>query len=860
MARQRNTVPRDAAAGGSDAAGFHPGTGPLKRAKAAKKDSDKDGNFRLLKWTHLLVLGVVAAVAYLAYKGYLETRVTTPLNAIKAVNESGLEVPERFWGSYRPGLYFGMKTRSPTPDLLTGLMWMLPEYIDRNNIGLRHWCEQGDNLDKFGWIKHDGENFGVQEILDRGVNVTTSFVKVLSTKSRQKGGSWTARVKAQLVNSQKKKPEIVSFFWYVSLDEGSEGELTPVFGSAEDPRRMTGVTGRTHSLGRFEVNFVVDQMQPPSGPSPQFFFTGLNIPRPDQYTNAVMSKLRLYQDGSGAAGKGGASKKGRQIIGLESIVDTTDGQPNFLAIQVNAKIPFEFDVVFRSHLDSEEQMLTGDAYTKSLANHLSKFDERFEQVFHLRKKGFDEKSLGFAHAAMSNMVGGIGYFYGHSIVKSDMVKEPVPYWDAPLYTGVPSRSFFPRGFLWDEGFHNLLISKWNPRISADIIGHWLDLINSEGWIPREQILGSEARAKVPSEFVVQNNKNANPPTLLLTLHSMVRDLSVLDANGKAEVPDWFAKALSRMWPRLEAWYSWFDRTQSGSVPGTFRWRGRDPKAVRELNPKTLTSGLDDYPRASNPSEDERHVDLRSWMGLASALMADIANIVGKSDRATMYGETSEFLHDNVLLDEMHWSEVHRAYLDYGLHTDAVILAKPPINPDIPIEQQRNREKVRKFLDDPKLQYVNQVGYVSLFPLILEILDVKSPRIPSLLDALEDPAQLYTPYGLRSLSKKASVYNKYNTEHDAPYWRGPIWLNINYLTARALYRLSTSLEEVDESVRAQSKRIYDKLRNNLVNNIMKEYSRTGYVWEQYDDKTGKGKGCKPFTGWSALVVLLMSENY
>jgi len=47
---------------------------------------------------------------------------------------------------------------------------------------------------------------------------------------------------------------------------------------------------------------------------------------------------------------------------------------------------------------------------------------------------------------------------------------------------------------------------------------------------------------------------------------------------------------------------------------------------------------------------------------------------------------------------------------------------------------------------------------------------------------------------------------------------------------------------------------------LIENIFKQYVKTGYIWEQYNDRTGQGQGCRPFTGWSALVVLMMGEKY
>ena len=80
-------------------------------------------------------------------------------------------------------------------------------------------------------------------------------------------------------------------------------------------------------------------------------------------------------------------------------------------------------------------------------------------------------------------------------------------------------------------------------------------------------------------------------------------------------------------------------------------------------------------------------------------------------------------------------------------------------------------------------------YVGLFPLLMRMLPADSPQLAALLGQLRSPQQLWTPHGLRSLSAAAALYNQSNTQHDAPYWRAPIWLNINYLALAALRHYS-----------------------------------------------------------------------
>lgn len=60
--------------------------------------------------------------------------------------------------------------------------------------------------------------------------------------------------------------------------------------------------------------------------------------------------------------------------------------------------------------------------------------------------------------------------------------------------------------------------------------------------------------------------------------------------------------LRRLYPRLKQWYIWLKSSQVSLniTKGAFQWQGRNSSTV-ELNPKTLPSGLDDYPRATHPS-------------------------------------------------------------------------------------------------------------------------------------------------------------------------------------------------------------------------------------------------------------------
>ncbi|KAL5717632.1 mannosyl-oligosaccharide glucosidase [Ranunculus cassubicifolius] len=763
-------------------------------------------------------------------------RVVTPFPAPKLMDLpqfQGEHKESLYWGTYRPQVYFGVRARTPE-SLIAGLMWI---GVKDGRYSIRHVCQDSDELGTYGWTRHNGRDYGEQVIVDQDVTLTTSFVKSKGSGSGY-GGDWAARIDVQ---KEKLDDEVLGaghYFLYLADEAGSSLRIDR---DRLDTREGTLFASGTHKdVGGWEFHLASED-------NLDIHFAGFNTPHMHNLTELVEGALGAHA----------------RRVGRLEFPDILDQSPNVLVFQVSAKFPFKMDLAFVSGTDQksprvEERVksLTGNSLGGLLIEKQKDFEQQYNRCFNLSDK-VDSESMNVGRAAIGNMLGGIGYYYGQSKIALPRDSDPtivdnfVPYWPAELYTAVPSRPVFPRGFLWDEGFHQLLIWRWDIRICLDILGHWLDLMNIDGWIPREQILGSEALSKVPQEYVAQYPTNANPPALFLVLGDLVRSTkrNEFSAAEREEISSF----LDRAFVRLEAWFQWFNTTQSGKYTSSYYWHGRDKETTGELNPMTLSSGFDDYPRASHPTEDERHVDLRCWMQLAADSMHTISDFLNRNDKE--YKSMADLLSNIELLNQLHFDEVSGAYFDFGNHTEKVRLRWKEMM--TPSGAYAGRQLVREVLDTPKLGLVPHIGYVSFFPLIMKIIPSDSWILEKQLDLIHNRSILWTDYGLRSLAKTSSLYMKRNKEHDLPYWRGPIWMNMNYLILSAIHHYSIE----DGPYQEKARTIYEELRTNIIRNVVKNYKKTGYIWEQYDatDK-GKGKRAHPFTGWTALVLLIMSESY
>lgn len=784
------------------------------------------------------------------------------------------------WGPYRSNLYMGIRPKGLPHSLMTGLLWYnIDDYVGLNKI--RHACDTGDELKGYGWEKYDPRTGGIQTFHDteQKVELTTEFVKT--------GESWGLRVKG----TPHKKNGLTTLVFYAGLE--GEGDLDFI-GKHDKLGGVSGdvtLKGSSDDLGSFEIVYKKNpgNKYPKSKhelaklrPSHKSRHLSLRVPDDnvwmarDVYVTLMQDSIQRYYQKYENDG----DLPPWAITALENI-HKMEGNVHF--IQSTFQGEFEFDILFHQH-KSKSQPITSESFQSYLDKALDVFEAKFQKAFAFQPpySNYDGKYGNFSKEMFSNLIGGVGYFYGTSLVdRSYSVaydEDEEGFWEAAeqslkdgtttaaeegpteLLTTVPSRPFFPRGFYWDEGFNLIPLLEYDADLSLEILKSWFALIDKDGWIAREQILGPEARSKVPKEFQTQYPHYANPPTLMLLLSDILGKYKIAQRDSTEEeyyqrqqeeqftfeksvggsnddilnnstlsgTKHWKSKKLLEkylkdIYPELQLHYEWFRKTQKGSIrewdrdsyspKEGYRWRGRTPSHC-------LTSGLDDYPRSDIPHTGELHVDLLSWIGMMTRSMKELAEFLEFEDDAQEYAEIETAIVRN--LEDLHWSEKDKSYCDLGID------------------------------EFEESEFVCHKGYVTLFPFLLGLVPIEQAeeKLMPLLETLYDPAQLWTPYGIRSLSKSDRYFG---TKEN--YWRGPIWININYLVLKALKDYGQH-PDVSPAFKEKANTIYKELRVNIVNNVYKNWKNTGFAWEQYNEATGKGQGVKHFLGWTSLVVTIM----
>ncbi|TAQ90710.1 hypothetical protein B7494_g998 [Chlorociboria aeruginascens] len=757
------------------------------------------------------------------------------------------------WGPYRPNVYFGVRPRIPK-SFMGGLMWTRVDNFQDVQNNFRHTCEQGDGMAGYGWEEFDSRRGGQQTIYDKGngIDIKTMFVKV---PGGSHGGSWAARVRGTVRKDGPSDLKTTIIFYAGIEGLGSlEVEEVDMMGYEGD----VTLKGESEGLGQYKVVVTGGRGFHPKATHPSYAEKPLDrtIVQSAIVPENILwqSKPILFQSLKAEIDRYLETYGEENAPPPEQVytIKNSPGTGNLHMIQKVFEGNFEFDIIFNS--GSAPKELSSQDVSIQIGETSKAFWAKFMETFDLMPPFDIEKLQRFSSNMFSNLLGGLGYFYGDSVVDRSYApeydEENEGFWEeaaeargrrqeklegpSQLFTTVPSRPFFPRGFLWDEGFHLMPIAEWDMDLTLEIVKSWFDLIDQDGWIGREQILGAEARSKVPPEFQTQYPHYANPPTLFFIIDTFIEKLGAL--NGTApqarekltkeptiysahlQNPEIGLKYLEDIYPKLRKHYFWFRKTQSGDLKSydrdafsskeAYRWRGRTATHL-------LTSGLDDYPRPQPPHPGELHVDLISWMGMMTKSLKNIATLLNLPDDIQEFSSIETAILRNI--DDLHWSEKEKCYCDATI-------------------------------DDYEENFlVCHKGYISLFPFLTGLIEPESEKLGHVLNLLGDEEELWSQYGIRSLSKKNEFYGTGEN-----YWRGPIWMNMNYLAVTQLLKYA----KLPGPHQEKSRDLYTQLRLNLIKTVYESWAETGFAWEQYNPETGKGQRTQHFTGWTALVVKIM----
>jgi alpha,alpha-trehalase len=260
-----------------------------------------------------------------------------------------------------------------------------------------------------------------------------------------------------------------------------------------------------------------------------------------------------------------------------------------------------------------------------------------------------------------------------------------------------------------------------------------------------------------------------------------------------------------VWPNLRRMMTYRKRTQFDGKWGLWFWDN------------AMQSGADNNAALTNDPKDR------------SAILAVDASVYAMREALAM----------GVLAERLGFAEEAREYRAEAAATRKAILTQLWSAQD-GVFLNRRRDNG---------DWVRVVSWTSFLPLVDGLLPAKEAR-RMIRRHLLNPEEMRSPYGFRSLAKNDPAYN--NEAIIDPYsnWRGPIWINANYLDWVVLRRYG---------FRAESR----WLAVTLAGELRRDIAQWGSMHEDYNAETGEGLAptvaqspgghFAGFVGWNLLAL-------
>lgn len=267
--------------------------------------------------------------------------------------------------------------------------------------------------------------------------------------------------------------------------------------------------------------------------------------------------------------------------------------------------------------------------------------------------------------------------------------------------------------------------------------------------------------------------------------------------------------LKNVLERNKAFLLWCRNNRRKTDKELYSWHTKP-----ELNNRCDESGMDNSPRFDT-SSDLFAIDFSCYMANETRFMKKIAEELGDSENADYFSAWHEKIKSDI--NDMLWCEEDGFYYDYDINGECF----------------------------SKVQSV--ASFLPVFASCCDDLQCKK-----LIQHLENPEEFGTDFPIPSISKKDKSFG-------TDMWRGPVWINYNYM-------ISNGLSDYGYNYQA------NRIKERTVEVINEWYNRTGTVFEFYDSENRtppycfnrKGAVVEPYDfrvnyqsirdyGWSITIV-------